>query len=114
MDLDELSRRILLGRYNEVRMLYFLGKDIFRWMEQCQETIEKVELLNTLGIRTQSFAAMLVDTPPRSVTEKLSAWGVSDQRTIFSRADRDSQCLRRSTAERSAVAAVSEELSPLC
>lgn len=86
MDMDELSRRILLGRYNEVRMLYFLGKDIFRWMDQCQEIVEKIEILKTLGIRIQSFAAVLVDAPPQSVTEKLNSWGVSDQRTIFSRA----------------------------
>jgi hypothetical protein len=86
VDRDELSRRILLGRYNEVRMLYFLGKDIFRWMEQCQEIIEKVELLKTIGNRTQSFAAWLVDGPPKCVSEKLNSWGVSDQRTIFSRA----------------------------
>lgn len=86
VDMDELGRRILLGRYNEVRMLYFLGKDIFRWMDQCQEIVEKVETLKTLGIHTQSFAAMLVETPPKYVTEKLTSWGVSDQRTIFSRA----------------------------
>jgi len=85
-DMDELTRRILLGRHNEVRMLYFLGKDIFRWMDQCQEIVAKVELLKNLGIRTQSFAAMLVDSPPKCVSEKLNAWGVSDQRTIFSRA----------------------------
>jgi hypothetical protein len=86
VDMDELSRRILLGRHNEVRMLYFLGKDIFRWMDQCHEIVNKVEPLKTLGIRTQSFAAMLVDTPPKAITEKLTSWGVTDQRTIFSRA----------------------------
>ena len=85
LDIDELSRRILLGRYNEVRMLYFLGKDIFRWLDQCQEIVDKTEVLKTLGIRAQSFAALLVDAPPRCVTEKLTAWGVSDQKTIFSR-----------------------------
>jgi len=86
VDMEELGRRILAGRHNEVRMLYFLGKDIFRWMDQCHEMVEKVEVLKVLGIRTQSFAAMLVDTPPKSVTDKLNGWGVSDQRTIFSRA----------------------------
>jgi hypothetical protein len=86
VEMDELTRRILLGRHNEGRMLYFLGKDIFRWMDQCHEITSKEDMLKTLGIRTQSFAAMLVDTPPKAVTEKLNAWGVSDQRTIFSRA----------------------------
>jgi len=85
VDQEELGRRILLGRYNEVRMLYFLGKDIFRWLDQCQEIADKVEMLKTLGIRTQSFAALLVDGPPKGITEKLTSWGVSDQRTIFSR-----------------------------
>lgn len=85
LDREELSRRILLGRYNEVRMLYFLGKDIFRWLDQCQEIVEKTDLLKTLGIKAQSFAAMLVDAPPNCITEKLTKWGVSDQRTIFSR-----------------------------
>ena len=32
-----LLRRMLAGRYQEVRMLLFLGKDIFRWMQQCVE-----------------------------------------------------------------------------
>jgi hypothetical protein len=85
-DLDELSRRILAGRYNEVRMLYFLGKDIFRWMDQCEESVSKIQTLKTLGIRAQSFAAMLVDAPPKCVTDKLTGWGVTDQKTIFSRA----------------------------
>jgi hypothetical protein len=82
-DEDELNRRFLLGRYNEVRMLYFLGKDICRWIDQCQEVMEKVEMP---GIHAQSFAAMLVDTPPKGITEKLRSWGVNDQRVIFSRA----------------------------
>jgi hypothetical protein len=86
LDKDELCRRMLVGRHNEVRMLYFLGKDIFRWMDQCQEIIDKVDQLKTMGIRPQSFAAMLVDGPPKSLTAKLMGWGVSDQRTIFSRA----------------------------
>lgn len=83
---EELSRRILAGRHNEVRMLYFLGKDIFRWMDQCQEVAEKAEALKALGIRTQSFAGLLVDSPPTPISDKLKGWGVSDQRTIFSRA----------------------------
>jgi len=64
VDMDELTRRILTGRHNEVRMLYFLGKDIFRWMDQCSEIVQKEELLKTLGIRPQSFAAMLVGQNP--------------------------------------------------
>src|SRR5579872_1099744 len=36
-DPEELKRRLLSGRYSEVRMLYFLGKDVFRWIDQCVE-----------------------------------------------------------------------------
>ena len=28
-DQDELKRRLITGRYSEMRMLYFLGKDVF-------------------------------------------------------------------------------------
>ncbi len=31
---DELQRLVLAGRYQEIRMLSFLGKDILRWVEQ--------------------------------------------------------------------------------
>src|SRR3984957_17464346 len=49
VDVEELGRRILLGGYNEGRILYFLGKDIFRWMDQCQEVVDKIETLKILG-----------------------------------------------------------------
>ena len=83
---DELQRRVLLGRHDEVRMLFFVGKDVFRWLEQCQEIADRDEQLRSQNIELQSFAALLVDSPPKCVSEKLERWGVSDQRTIFSRA----------------------------
>src|ERR1019366_9552025 len=33
-DPDELHRRLLSGRYAEMRMLFYLGKDVFRWIDQ--------------------------------------------------------------------------------
>src|SRR5947209_10384475 len=39
---DVLKRRLLTGRYSELRMLYFLGKDLLRWMEQCVEWATRV------------------------------------------------------------------------
>ena len=85
-DVEELNLRILAGRHNEIRMLFFLGKDIFRWMEQCQEIVNRSETLKAIGIRHQSFANLLIENPSKPVSDKLSEWGVSDQRTIFSRA----------------------------
>src|SRR5262249_46331004 len=29
---DDLRRRLLAGRYSEFRMLFFLGKDVLRWV----------------------------------------------------------------------------------
>jgi hypothetical protein len=79
-----LLRRILAGRYQEVRMLLFLGKDIFRWMQQCVEHVENAT--EESGIVEQSFAALVVEDPPQGVRLKLEAWGVNDRRAIFSRA----------------------------
>src|SRR5215813_4545851 len=41
-DEADLSRRLLAGRYGEIRMLYFLGKDVFRWLEQCLDWVASV------------------------------------------------------------------------
>src|SRR5579863_4599674 len=54
-DPDELSRRILKGRYGEIRMLFFLGKDIFRWLEQCMDWVTRLPELKDAEWRAQSF-----------------------------------------------------------
>jgi len=85
-DPDELNRRLLAGRYGEVRMLFFLGKDVFRWLEQCMDWIARVPELGGQEWRPQSFAALLTANPPAEVKEKLIHWGVSDYLSIFRRA----------------------------
>jgi hypothetical protein len=77
-----LRTRMLAGRYQEVRMLLFLGKDIFRWMRQCVEHVQS----HDVRIVEQSFAALVVEGPPESVKRKLEGWGVTDRRAVFSRA----------------------------
>ena len=84
-DPDELKRRLLGGRYAEVRMLFFLGKDVARWLEQCQELVESTAELRNLDIRLQSFAGLLTEQPPENVRSKLLAWGVSDYASVFAR-----------------------------
>jgi hypothetical protein len=84
-----LVRRMLAGRYQEVRMLLFLGKDILRWLEQCAEHVSGAAQpggRHGAGITQQSFAEYVVEHPPDSVREKLERWGVTDRRAIFSRA----------------------------
>lgn len=86
----ELHRRVLVGRYQEIRMLLFLGKDLFRWTQQCVDFIQRADpgALGAKKVRLseQCFAALVVDNPPAAVDEKLHRWGVSDRRAIFSRA----------------------------
>jgi len=83
---EELQRRVLLGRYQEIRMLLFLGKDIFRWAHQCVESAERSGAATANRVCEQSFAALVVENPPSAANEKLLKWGVSDRRAIFSRA----------------------------
>jgi hypothetical protein len=84
-DEEELFRRVLIGRYQEIRMLLFLGKDLFRWMQQCVDFVSRSAETN-LRVNEQSFAALVVESPPPAVQLKLDKWGVSDRRAIFSRA----------------------------
>lgn len=83
-----LLRRMLVGRYQEVRMLLFLGKDIFRWMQQCVEHMQGSTSPDSRDVRIieQSFAALVVEDPPESVKRKLEGWGVTDRQAVFSRA----------------------------
>jgi hypothetical protein len=84
-DEEELFRRVLIGRYQEIRMLLFLGKDLFRWMQQCVEFVNRSGAGN-LRVNEQCFASLVVEEPPAAVQLKLDKWGVSDRRAIFSRA----------------------------
>jgi hypothetical protein len=85
-DPEELQRLVLAGRYQEIRMLYFLGKDVLRWVDQCADFARRNSELKDLGIREQSFSGLLVESPPKDLRSKLAAWGVSDGRGVFSRA----------------------------
>lgn len=83
---EELQRRVLSGRYGEIRMLFFLGKDVFRWLDQCAEFTTRQLTLQDSDLKRQSFAAFLTNHPPETVKEKLIGWGVADYVSIFSRA----------------------------
>jgi hypothetical protein len=85
-DRDELQRLVLAGRYHEIRMLFFLGKDVLRWVDQCADFARRDPVLKDRGLREQSFSALLVEAPPKALTAKLVAWGVTDGRGVFSRA----------------------------
>jgi hypothetical protein len=82
----ELQHQLLRGRFAELRMLFYVGKDLARWMEQCVEVARGNPDLLGLSLGAGSFAAFLVDEAPLAVRQKLETWGVLDYRALFRRA----------------------------
>jgi hypothetical protein len=83
---EELDRALIDGRYCEIRMLFYVGKDLVRWIEQCMEHLSHNPEFADKGIYYQSFAAYLVSHTPATVQAKLRKWGVADYKSIFMRA----------------------------
>ncbi|MCU1338542.1 MAG: hypothetical protein JWO19_4123 [Bryobacterales bacterium] len=83
---EDLEITLLEGRYQEVRMLFYVGRDVLRWIGQCVEHVNRYPELQGSTFRPQSFAAYLVQNPPAEVASKLKKWGVADHKSIFSRA----------------------------
>ena len=54
---EDLDRALLEGRYSELRMLFYVGKDLARWIDQCLEFAERNQAFLPAGIAYQSFAA---------------------------------------------------------
>src|ERR1041385_5207536 len=57
---EDLERTLLEGRYQEIRMLFYVGKDILRWVSQCMEHVNRSPELQGSSLQPQSFAAYLV------------------------------------------------------
>jgi hypothetical protein len=83
---EDLDRALLDGRHSELRMLFYVGKDLVRWIEQCLEYVAHNQDLMPAGICYQSFTDMLVQDAPEPVQAKLRKWGVGDYKAIFTRA----------------------------
>lgn len=83
---EQLRRQLLDGRYAEFRMLFFVGKDVFRWLAQCADFAARSEELSSRGLVEQSFAEFLITKTPPEVEAKLRRWGVGDYSRIFARA----------------------------
>jgi hypothetical protein len=83
---EELDEALLDGRFHEIRMLFYVGRDLIRWIEQCLDFAGADPALKDVRIRYQSFAALLVHHTPVKVEDKLRKWGVADYRSIFMRA----------------------------
>ena len=83
---EQLEQKLFDGRFCEIRMLCYVGKDLTRWIEQSMEMVERDPDLRYVGIRALSFATLLIEDPPEPVRAKLQRWGVADYKAIFSRA----------------------------
>ncbi|MGH9671684.1 MAG: hypothetical protein ACRD44_00755 [Bryobacteraceae bacterium] len=86
MSRGDLELRLREGRFHEIRMLFYVGRDVMRWIEQCAGQAAAEEGLKGVDLRPQSFACLLVDSPPAHVVAKLRHWGVVDYKAIFARA----------------------------
>lgn len=85
-DREALEKRVIDGRICEVRMLYYVGLDLNRWLEECSEVAAHEEDLRETGLSKGSFADLLVLDSPSHVHAKLQGWGVTDYKSLFSRA----------------------------
>jgi len=83
---QDLDRQLLRGRYAELRMLYYIGKDVSRWTEQCAETVKAAQEFDGRNLRPETFAVLLVQHIPAHVRLKLEGWGVLDFCALFRRA----------------------------
>ena len=83
---EQLERIILDGRCCEIRMLFYVGKDVLRWLDQCMDLVDREPDLRDGELAPQSFAELLIDEAPPAIRQKLTDWGVQDYRAIFSRA----------------------------
>lgn len=82
---EELDKQLLRGRYAEIRMLFYIGKDLIRWTEQCAETVMLSISPGERRIRPETFAVLLVQCVPDHVRSKLEGWGVLDFAALFRR-----------------------------
>ncbi len=83
---EALEQRVVEGRVCEVKMLYYVGLDLNRWLEQCTEVADREKKLEATGLSRSSFASLLVSQSPSHIQEKLQGWGVADYKSLFSRA----------------------------
>src|SRR5437868_13782986 len=37
----DLEKALLDGRYQEIRMLFYVGRDLVRWLQQCMEFVNR-------------------------------------------------------------------------
>jgi hypothetical protein len=80
-----LDRQLVESRFTELRMLFYVGKDVCRWLDQCGDHCGRQPELAADPVPVQSFAQLLIEQTPADVAAKLRGWGVVEYARIFSR-----------------------------
>ena len=80
----EETRRELEGRYAEMCMLCYLGKDLNRWLRQCVEMAGAHP--HPGGLTEASFIDLLLFDSPAAVIRKMRDWDVPNFQLVFARA----------------------------
>ncbi len=86
MPMAQLEERLIAGRYSELRMMFYLGKDLERWLSQCADFAGRTPGLRGRLLPPDSFIGLLLSETPEDVRQKLQSWGVDAYSIIFSRA----------------------------
>jgi hypothetical protein len=82
---QHLDQQLLRGRYAELKMLFYIGKDITRWANQCAECVQATEQFQGRQLMPETFAVFLIQHIPAHVRAKLESWGVLDYCALFRR-----------------------------
>src|SRR5579884_860936 len=61
---EELDERLLDGRYCEMRMVYYVGRDVMRWLEQCLDIARRHSEEFPENVQLHSFATLLIQNAP--------------------------------------------------
>lgn len=85
-DREKLTHSLLAGKYQELKMLIYIGRDLQRWAEQCLDFAMRQPKLRAQSLKQQSFVTLVVECPPAALVTKLKSWGIHDPKSIFSRA----------------------------
>ncbi len=110
---EDLDRALLDGRYSELRMLFYVGKDLARWIEQCLEFAERNQEPLPRGICFQSFAALLIQDAPTGGAGQTAQMGRGRLQIDLQPRARPAHPVRRRAAARSAVRRIRALLFPL-
>ena len=83
---EELDRALIDGRYCEIRMLFYVGKDLVRWIEQCLDHIEPSTGARRLGYSLSKLRGISGESHAAGRASQAAQVGRGGLQSRFSRA----------------------------